>query len=124
MLIIPNTTGLPLAGLGVPREADPPAPPDPLELEVALLVAALLVVAAPPELELELEELPQAVNPTATTAHRLLSFAFISPSLLSLRTCRGPENCAPDKRTGVRAVAASLHRSSRCMQLAPTDPLC
>jgi hypothetical protein len=77
-----------LAGLGVPSDAEPPV----AALEVALLEAALLVVAPPPELELELEELPQAVNPTATTAHapttapRLLSCAFISPSLLSIRT--------------------------------------
>jgi hypothetical protein len=96
-LIIPNTTGLPLAGLGVPSDVEPPL----AALEVALLEAVLLVVAPPPELELELEELPQAVNPTATTAHapttapRLLSCAFISPSLLVDPNRLGPEVVHP-----------------------------
>jgi hypothetical protein len=87
-LIIPNTTGLPVAAFGVPSADEPPA--------AALLVAALLVVAAaallvalvaPPELELEFDELPHAATKTAATAHaptiapRFLSIPFISPSL-------------------------------------------
>src|ERR1700753_1664520 len=92
MLIIPKTTGLPLAGLGVPRAELPDAAAE-LALVVAppeaLVVAALALLdpVEPPELELEPGELPHAGNPTAATAHaptsapRFLSIPFISPSL-------------------------------------------
>jgi hypothetical protein len=86
MLIIPKTTGLPLAALGVPSA----------ELLADVLGAALALVAPlepveaaePLELELEPEpepeELPHAANPIAATAHaptiapRFLSIPFIS----------------------------------------------
>ena len=87
MLIIPKTTGVPLAGFGVPSA----------ELDALVFAAALELVPAalppePPALELEpeLDELPQAARPTAATAHTptiaplLLSIPFISrPSVVS-----------------------------------------
>src|ERR1700729_4307105 len=113
MLIIPKTTGLPLAALGAPSA----------ELLADVLGAALALVAPldpleaaePPELELEpeLEELPHAANPTAATAHaptiapRFLSIPFISPSLWSVpgrarkvsASVNGATNCAPSRGT-------------------------
>lgn len=101
MLIIPKTTGEPLAGLGAPS-----AEPDDAALDVpvdgvAADVATADVVAPPdpPELELEpeLEELPHAATETAATAHApntaplLLSFPFISTSLC--RSGLSPGGC-------------------------------
>jgi hypothetical protein len=127
MLIIPNTTGEPLAGFGVPS----PEPDAGAELDVAadvvapeadvVAAAADVVAADPPELELEPEELPHAATETAATAHApsttplLLSFPFISTSLcrsgLSLPedVCtheRKRRNCAPPPRlyTSLKSV--------------------
>jgi hypothetical protein len=88
MLIIPNVTGEPLAGLGEPSADDA----EPLLLEP---VEPLVVVAPPPEVVLpdpdpDLEEPPQAAVPSAATAQtpntapRLLSCDVITlPSLVA-----------------------------------------
>jgi hypothetical protein len=90
MLIIPNTTGEPLAGFGEPS-ADDAAPP----LEPVVAVEPPEVLAPEPEVVLpdpdpDLEEPPQAAVPSAataqmpTTAPRLLSCDVITlPSLVA-----------------------------------------
>ena len=100
-MIIPKTTGLPLAALGVPSaelDAAGAALDEPADVVAADVVAA----AEPPVLELlddePDDELPQAATETAATAHAprsaplLLSCDFISTSLC----CSGlslPERC-------------------------------
>jgi hypothetical protein len=91
MLIIPKTTGEPLAGLGVPSADEA----DPLPLEPVFPVEPLDVLAPPPEVVLpdpdpEFEELPQAAVPSAATAQtptmapRLLRCDVITlPSLVA-----------------------------------------
>ena len=110
MLIIPKVTGVPLAGLGVPSAELLAAVPG-AELVAGGAAGARSHRGRAPELEPELEELPQAVNPTAATAHaptapRFLSYAFISPSLCRFRAdardvCirNGATDCAPSRET-------------------------
>jgi hypothetical protein len=88
-LIIPNTTGLPLAAFGVPNAALPEAS---LLLDAAVeVVAACVRVALELDVELLLELLPQAAVPIAATAHTptstplLLNRSVIALPLISQR---------------------------------------
>ena len=100
MLIIPNVTGLPLAGFGVPRgeplaawvlvDAAVAVPAPALALELALALAV----------ELELDELPQAASPPAAITHtparalsRLSSAFIVVPSPVSVPVARSVSDC-------------------------------
>src|ERR1700733_7630034 len=122
MLIIPNTTGLPLAAFGVPSAAllAPPLLPD-ADVEV---VAACVLAALELEVELLLELLPQAAAPMAATAHTptstplLLNRSVIALPLISQRA--QPEGRAVTVLRQLSTAEASLHSYPECMQVKET----
>jgi hypothetical protein len=109
MLIIPKTTGEPVAGLGEPRIDD----------DEPVLAAVVLELAAD-ELVLDFDELPQATVPTAVRAHtptraaRLLTYDVIS--LLSSLEPLGSW-CAVSYRRAIASRQRSLRSLRECMQV-------
>jgi hypothetical protein len=117
MLIMPNTTGEPLAGLGEPS-AELPAAPE-LDAVPAAVLDAAVVDAAAPALLLELDELPQAARTMIAAALAATAVALLLRFITLLLLGAFPTGAASEPlclESTSTSSSGTIHRTKNCMQ--------